>query len=306
MPKVFIITKTDDANVLKMRESDIVTALVKGISKQAKVEYNHTSIPVPVREMTKLYSVQVGTFSSKTNAEALLQNLKKAGFNGFIIEAELEKPSVPEIIVKPLTEYYETSKLKVIETIPSNAYVAALPGKTLRQFGIYGINGTWQDTPNAANSSSIWGLAGNNNKPIGPNSHQNSPKGYKRGTIVYSEDGTIEIKRINNLKELSKPFKWCIGGGSLIPYYNPAEEQIAEDILRITAHTGIGYKKDRIMLFVTDSHCSMLEFRTRVLGLGLDGAIFLDGGGSSQLNYKDGKGLYSSRPLSHGVFIKEV
>ena len=50
----------------------------------------------------------------------------------------------------------------------------------------------------------------------------------------------------------------------------------------------------------------MAEFRNRVLKLNLDKSIFLDGGGSTQMNYVSGKGIYSSRKLSHGVFLKKV
>lgn len=72
-----------------------------------------------------------------------------------------------------------------------------------------------------------------------------------------------------------------------------------------TNHTGIGYKRNRIYLFV-HSKCSMHAFRDYVEKLNLDGAIFLDGGGSTQMNYKGNKGIHSSRKLSHGVFLKEI
>ncbi len=39
-------------------------------------------------ENSKLYRVQIGAFSSKTNAENYLEKAKKAGFDGFIVEAE--------------------------------------------------------------------------------------------------------------------------------------------------------------------------------------------------------------------------
>lgn len=39
-------------------------------------------------ENSKLYRVQIGAFSSKTNAENYLEKAKKAGFDGFIVEVE--------------------------------------------------------------------------------------------------------------------------------------------------------------------------------------------------------------------------
>lgn len=258
------------------------------------------------KDINKLYRVQVGVFSIRENAERLLNELKEKGFNGFITESEVEVKKEPEPLKeKPLSEYYEKHGLKVIETNPDNVYVALLPGKTLREFGIYGINGTWQNTVEAHLPRSVWGLAGNGNKAIGPNSYQNSPNGHKRGTIIYYEDGTIDIKRINHIKEIDKPFKWCIGGGSLIPNIID-EEKFASDIFRYTHHTAIGYKGNRVYLIVTASHCTMEEFRNRILKLGLDKAIFLDGGGSTQMNYKGNKGIHSSRKLSHGVFLKKA
>lgn len=260
----------------------------------------------PINDKEKLYRVQVGAYSERENADKMLEELKNKGFNGYIKEeSKIATPKTTESN-KPLSKYYETSNgLKIIETNPNNIYVATLPGKTLREFGIYGINGTWQNNKEAYLTRSIWGLAGNGNKAIGPNSYQNSPNGHKRGTIIYYEDGTIEVKRINNLKEITKPFKWCIGGGSLIPNIID-EEKFASDIYRFTHHTGIGYKGNRIYLIVTSTHCNMAEFRKRVLKLELDKAIFLDGGGSTQMNYVGGKGVDSSRKLSHGIFLKKV
>lgn len=262
----------------------------------------------PVVEEKKsngLYRVQVGAYSEKENAENMLKELEKLGFKGFISESDVEVKTEPEKTIKPISEYYDEYGLKIIETDPDNIYVSLLPGKTLREFGIYGINGTWQNNKEAHLSRSVWGLAGNGGKAIGPNSFQNSPSGHKRGTIIYYEDGTIEVKRINNLKEITKPFKWCIGGGMLVPDYNPTLEKIASDILRTTAHTGIGYKGNRVYLIVHPK-CSMKEFKDYVEKLNLAGAIFLDGGESTQMNYIDGKGIHSSRKLSHGVFLKKA
>ena len=263
--------------------------------------------PIPAEEKKDiLYRVQVGAYTVKANAEKMLKELQKAGFKGFITETNTGEPKeIEKPLTKPLSEYYEKYGLKIIETDPDNIYVAVLPGKSLREFGIYGVNGTWQNNPEAHLPRSIWGLAGNGNKAIGPNSHTNSPNDHKRGTIIYYEDGALEIKRINHIKEITKPFKWCIGGGSLIPNIID-EEKFASDIYRFTHHTGIGYKGNRIYLIVTSTHCSMAEFRNRVLKLELDKAIFLDGGGSTQMNYKGNKGIHSSRKLSHGVFLKKA
>lgn len=238
------------------------------------------------------------------NVENIAQGIAE-GFKEFI-EGDKEEPTKQNEIKESKSKYYTLDGLHVIETTPDNVYIWKL-GNTLRGFGIYGINGTWQDNKNAKNPSSIWGLACNRGKPIGDNSHTNSPKGYKRGTIIYYKDGTIEVKRINNINEINKTYDWAIGGGMLLPHYNPEIEGFTgafSDVLRRTNHTGIGYRDNKVFLFAKEN-CTMEEFLDSIRLLQLKGAIFLDGGGSTQLNYKN-KGIHSGRILSHGIFIKEV
>lgn len=295
----FIDNKSDMSKLTPLKYATAVAKVFGGIKEE-----NLTL------SEEKLYKVQVGAYSIKANAEKLLDDLKRAGFNGFISETnsitqkDNKQPVQPT--TKPLSQYYETPDgLKVIETTADNIYITTLQGKTLREIGVYGINGTWQNNTEAHLARAVWGLAANNDKEIGPNSYQNSPNGYKRGTIIVYEDGMIEVARINNLKEIKRPYRWAIGGGTLISDYDPTLEKIAEDILRITAHTGIGYKGSRVYLIV-HPNCSMKTFRGYVAKLNLDGAIFLDGGGSTQMNYEGNKGIHSSRKLSHGVFLKKI
>lgn len=49
-------------------------------------QYDNFNMPVAPASKT-LYRVQVGAYASKANAEAMLQKLKKAGFDGFIVES---------------------------------------------------------------------------------------------------------------------------------------------------------------------------------------------------------------------------
>lgn len=41
-----------------------------------------------VQKSSELYRVQVGAFSSRANAEAYMQKLKKAGFDGFVVQVK--------------------------------------------------------------------------------------------------------------------------------------------------------------------------------------------------------------------------
>lgn len=299
------IDNSEDMMKLTPKKYAVAIAECFGEVKLEKPEESQTE---------KLYKVQVGAYRNRPNAEKLANELKGHGYNPIVVEESIREVKEEEkVIVDKVakSKYYTTPDgLQIIETTKDNVYVATLPGTTLREFGIYGINGTWQNNSNVKDPKSIWGIAVNNQKTIGPNAYTNSPKLYKRGTIIYYADGKLEVTKVNRLDEIKKPVKWAIGGGQLIPEYNPEIEGYtvannAADVLRVTAHTGIGYKGDKVFLIV-HKNCSMEQFKNMILKLGLDGAIFLDGGGSTQMNYIGGKGISSTRKLSHGVFIKEV
>lgn len=59
-------------------------AICKGVCNHYGVTYKTEE--TPKNETGKLYRVQVGAYSVKANAEAMLAKLKKAGFEGFIKE----------------------------------------------------------------------------------------------------------------------------------------------------------------------------------------------------------------------------
>lgn len=66
---------------------------------EAKVIAAHFGVEKPTAEPEPtgtIYRVQVGAYSSKANAEAMLAKLKAAGFEGFIVEAQAEADPEPE------------------------------------------------------------------------------------------------------------------------------------------------------------------------------------------------------------------
>jgi N-acetylmuramoyl-L-alanine amidase len=63
---------------------EIGEAICKGVCNYYGVTYKAQAVAENKTE--KLYRVQVGAYSVKANAEAMLAKLKKAGFNGFIKE----------------------------------------------------------------------------------------------------------------------------------------------------------------------------------------------------------------------------
>ena len=296
------ITNSQDASILRNKQNDLAVTVAKGILKNLGIKYVENIAPETTSG--KFYKVQVGAYSVKENAEKLLQELKEKGFNGFIKEDVIDVIKVEP--PKPDYLEYETSNLYVQEVIPELCYVAFAQGKNLYQLSTPGINGTWQNNKEAHLPRAIWGLCANKNGAIGPNSYQNSPNGHKRGTIVYYEDGELDILRVNNINEFKKPIIWAIGGGSLIPEII-SEENFASDILRNTHHTAVGIKDNRVYQIVTKKYCTMEQFKTTIKQeINPDKAIFLDGGGSTQMLTRSKKGLYQSRPLASGLFIKGV
>lgn len=202
-------------------------------------------------------------------------------------------------------DYFTTNYLKVIKTTADKIYIQQLGGKTLRQVGAYGINGTFFDTAKPGLKESTWGIAVNNGKPIGPNADRNHwKKNIKRATMIYG-DGRVTVEYANNLKDIKRDkIDWAIGGVGLYPSYNPNYEQVPKDILRCTEHTGIAFKGHVIFLVVTDKPCTMGNFRAKICNLDIDGAIALDGGGSTQMFYKNNFGVHTTRKLNNIIGVR--
>lgn len=199
-------------------------------------------------------------------------------------------------------DYFSTNGLKIIKTTPNKIYIQQLGGKTLRAVGAYGINGTFFDTKNPELASSTWGIAINKGKAIGPNSDKNHwDKSIKRATIIYGE-GKLTVERINNISEVKRKVDWAIGGVGLYPSFDPRTEQVPQDILRYTNHSGIAFKNNIIYLIVSEP-CSMYSFKEKILKLNVDGAIALDGGGSTQMFYKNNFGIHTTRKLNNIVGV---
>ena len=199
-------------------------------------------------------------------------------------------------------DYFSTNGLKIIKTTPDKIYIQQLGGKTLREVGAHGINGTFFDTKNPELASSTWGIAINKSKPIGPNSDKNHwDKSIKRGTIIFGE-GKLTVERINNISEVKRKVDWAIGGIGLYPSFDPRTEQVPQDILRYTNHTGIAFKNNIIYLIVSEP-CSMYSFKEKIVKLNIDGAIALDGGGSTQMFYKNNFGIHTARKLNNIVGV---
>ncbi len=201
------------------------------------------------------------------------------------------------------SKYYKKGDIHIIETTPDNIEIKIL-GNTLHQANVYGINGTFYDTPKPSLPNSCWAIATDNGQPIGGNSMFNNYSNIPRGTIIYYKDNAIEVRRAVSINEFSKPHIWSIGGYSVYPFFNLGEEKCPGGINYKTAHSYIAYKGNSIFLFVKPNHMikDILPF---VKEMKFDGCIVVDGGGSSQLRHPNGY-YQSTRKVNNVVLLKEV
>lgn len=207
--------------------------------------------------------------------------------------------------LRGIAKMVKNENLFILETPSTNIYQQFIGGKTLKELGAYGINGSFFDTPRPRERKSIWAIVVNGGVTLGENADRVSydPDIY-RGTLAIYEDGRCEVKSVNNIGEI-KGTKVAVSGVSLTPNYDPEEEKVASDILRRTWHTAIAYKGETVYLIVSKRQVDMFTFKQQIDGaINPDGAIALDGGGSSEFNFK---GTYhgSGRKLCTMIGIKK-
>ena len=212
----------------------------------------------------------------------------------------IEKEDVKEVNGMELKR---NSNLNVIKVPSSEVHFYLMQGKTLRQKGWNGINGTFFDTSAPHIPASVWGIAVENGRPIGPNADRVSynPK-MKRGTLCIDYDGNVSVQIVNNINEIEPKARFAVSGLSLSPIYDPVGEMVAGDILRRTWHTAIAHKGNTVYLITSRVMCDMRDFKRYVEALGVDGAVALDGGGSTEFSCN---GIYqgSGRGLASAIKV---
>ncbi|WP_433446799.1 phosphodiester glycosidase family protein [Peptoniphilus sp.] len=151
----------------------------------------------------------------------------------------------------------------------------------------FAVNGTFFDTRKPESKKSIWQIAVQDNHQLGENSHTNSYKGLKKGTMVCFTDGRVIMDRFNNLVEIQKlgKVKWAIGGNAIYPDYNLKLEGAMSDIERYAPHTLLAYTMEKkILLLITKENRTLTDARSDLLKtFDLYSAINLDGGGSTAM-----------------------
>lgn len=248
--------------------------------------------------MKTIYKVQVGALSSRQSAENLLRLLKISGFDGFIVEEEVET-------VKK-SSYFKIGNAHIIKTTPDNLEIKVI-GDTLKKKGVYGINGTFFDTGTAPVTSpnSCVFIAMNEGKAISSNAQFNGWNGPPRATVIYHKSGAMGFRKLTNINTIRNITEWAIGGYMVKPYMDFANEKIPGSINYRTAHTYIGYDKDDNVFLITMPYHMIHEIVAIMDKLGIINAIVLDGGGSSQLNHPDGS-FDSTRRINTAIVLKEV
>ena len=126
--------------------------------------------------------------------------------------------------------------------------------------------------------------------------------GKKRGVVAWNGSKMI-CRRINKYTEIPN-MVWGISGVMLLPSYDRYVEGYASDIYRKTHHTMIGFDKKNNVYLMVRTNSTMEKLVQTCEELNLVGAVSLDGGGSSQLNY-NGKGFKSNRIINSAILIKE-
>lgn len=292
----FIDNKTDMEKLTPRNYAESIAKVFGEIKEpESTVDKNSSNI---------LYKVQVGAYTVKANAEKLLKDLADKGFKGFIKEEVADIKVIPSKEKK--SKYYKKGDTHIIETTPDNIEIDIL-GNTLHGANRYGVNGTFFDinTAPVGSPESCVFIAVNEGKPLSNNAQYNGWNGPKRATLIYHTNKKLGFRQLQSINTIKDNTIWAIGGYMVKPYIDFGNERIPDSINYKTAHTYIGYDaEDKIYLIVKPNHM-IYEIVPLLNELGITNAIVLDGGGSSQLNHKEG-GYKSSRKINTAILLKEV
>lgn len=297
-------------------KSELISEVVKGIQPSKsliRLGSRGNDVKILQHNLNKLgYNVGAEDSIAGTNTiEGMKKFQKDNGLSADGIFGPNSLKKLDELLAKKdtsrKTEYIKIGDAKIIKTLPDNVYVSLL-GNTLHQAGVYGINGSFYNThpdefdkPRAA-----WSIATNDGKAIGGNSMLVSyDKTIKRGTIIYFEDGSLGMAKVNNTNEYWKPHIWSISGYTVLPYMDFKGEKMPNGINYRTAHTYLGFDKEGYIYMIVRPYHMISEIVPLLRQLKIEKCIVLDGGGSSQLNHLQGK-FKSNRKVNNVIAIKEV
>lgn len=192
-------------------------------------------------------------------------------------------------------------RIRYIETDLANVGVKNIGSTaTVKSSGEYGTNGVFYNFETgdlvsiAINAGSVVRTGGGENY-------------YKRGTMYYLTNGTIDAKPVKHYSEIASlsSIKWAVGGVSLFlerSYANSSElyEDLSGENLpgfggtEARPRTALGYKSGKILLVTAfvygndgekGTGVDMWGLRNIMKDLNCTKAINLDGGGSTAIAY---------------------
>ena len=100
----FMDSKVDTPVIVTEAYSILVAyATMEGVAKAAGLKKKPEEAPAEPEEPDRIYRVQVGAYSVKANAEAMLKKLEAAGFNGFIV-SRFASEAAPAPVTKSIDE----------------------------------------------------------------------------------------------------------------------------------------------------------------------------------------------------------
>lgn len=224
------------------------------------------------------------------------------------IEEPKEDEPVTPIVIEEDVEYarqFYKNGLYILESSPGNIYTSNF-GSTLHSKGVYGINGSFfinsGSNPNNAVTIMI-----NNGKALVDNAQFNGWNSPPRPVLYYA-NGRLRYELAKSVNDLSTPISqitWGVGGGSLLPHMD-SKEKWGTDVTRAGARrTGLAMKGNKVYLIATKIGMTLPEFGDRIKqAINPDYCLFLDGGGSTQFNYKGTNGIVSTRPVPNIIGVK--
>ncbi len=109
----------------------------------------------------------------------------------------------------------------------------------------------------------------------------------KPESVIYRTDKGIGIKRCTYASDLPSGTIWAVGGMGLLDYYNPKAEGFEgpyADVLRKTAHTGLGEKNGKLyLIYFANMTADAVNYEIKTKNI-CSKAILLDGGHVAAIN----------------------
>lgn len=183
---------------------------------------------------------------------------------------------------EPVYTYGQIEDLRYIKTKPENIELL-IGNHRIFDYDRPGVNGSffWYNTNGDLYSTGI--LAVGNKVYRDYSNHYPEPQ----SVLCYYYDDTLGIEKVKHISEISKGYKWCIGGVGLYEEYCEGFTGPYADIWRKANHMTIGYDSEGYIYLVRSYNVKRIQTVTHMKKLGCVAYMGLDGGGSVQMQTPD-------------------